>query len=242
VASTPGDQLGLLKRETQRYALDVSYAPTDRLTVTAFGSRENMDLNERGLEYQENNKLDAASNVGLQSNELGPWTRATNQWLAETDDTINTVGFGLDYEIIPAKVRLIGDYVRSRGTIDVHYSGFGTQSGLDPTQTFPDDFQYAFRTPPTVRNNQDTLDASLEYQWQENVVVGLHYIFDRYRLSDWMQEDNTPWVESVGSEFLLRDTSAPTSTQWGNRLVNMGSFLAPSYDAHVLYATIDYRF
>jgi len=242
LAFTPGDQIGLLERETQRYGLDVSYAPTERFTLTAFGSRESFDSSQRGLEFNENNKLNPVSSNLFNTNELGPWNRETSQWMANSSDTTNSIGFAFGYEIIADKVRFSSDYTRSRGKVDIEYGGFGTQSALNPAVTFPDDFEFAFRTPPTVRQNQDTVNASLEYQWQGNLVFGLHYMFDGYTISDWMQEDSTPWVESVESEFLLRDTSAATSTQWGNRLINMGSFLAPRYDAHVFYATVDYRF
>jgi len=57
-----------------------------------------------------------------------------------------------------------------------------------------------------------------------------------------MQERNTPWFESVGSEYLLRDTSSATSTQWGNRLISLGSYLAPTYDASYTALSVSYRF
>jgi hypothetical protein len=74
----------------------------------------------------------------------------------------------------------------------------------------------------------------------EGMVVGLHYLFDKYKIRDWMQEPTGPWVEEVGSEFFLRDTSE--DNRWGNRLVNMGSTLGPSYEAHVGYLTMTYKF
>ena len=80
----------------------------------------------------------------------------------------------------------------------------------------------------------------MEYQLVKNLVFGLHYMFDKYKISDWSQEADTPWFESVGSEFMLRDTS--DSHQWGNRLVNMGSYLGPDYEAHVGYLSMTYRF
>ena len=43
-----------------------------------------------------------------------------------------------------------------------------------------------------------------------------------------------------GSEHLLRDTSR--SHQWGNRLINLGSYLGPSYEAHFGAVTLTYRF
>jgi hypothetical protein len=57
---------------------------------------------------------------------------------------------------------------------------------------------------------------------------------------DWQQGSSFPWVEAVGSEFLLRDTSR--SHQWGNRRFNLGTFLAPGYDAHIGWAAFTYRF
>ena len=43
-----------------------------------------------------------------------------------------------------------------------------------------------------------------------------------------------------GASVLLRDTTR--SNQWGNRLVNLGSFLAPGYDGHTIYTLLGYRF
>lgn len=240
LAATPGAQLGLLERETQRYALDAMYALNERLTFTGFGSRETIDLEQRGLEYNENNKLNPVSSGLNTSNELGAWDRDTSIWLAETEDATNTFGLGTGFEIIAGKLNFTADYVYSRGEVDIHYSGFGTQSGLDPANTLADDHQFAFRTPPTVEHKQYTFNASLEYQCVKGLIFGLHYIFDRYSISDWMQEADTPWFESVGSEFLLRDTSQ--SHQWGNRLVNMGSYLGPSYEAHLVAVTMTYNF
>ena len=86
----------------------------------------------------------------------------------------------------------------------------------------------------------DVLDVAVDYKLNARVSLGVGYVFDRYRIQDWQQEANAPWFESVGSEYLLRDTSR--SYQWGNRLFNLGSYLAPGYEAHVGYVTMSYRF
>ena len=246
-AWTPGDQLGLLESETERIALDASYAPSERLTLTAFASQEDIESTQRGLEFNENNKVNPSgvSSVndvpaGVSTADLGPWTRANSQWLAKTEDTTYTVGAGLGYELVPGKLNFVTDITLARGEVDIAYSGFGVVSSFDPTVTLADNNQYAFRSPPTIKHNQQTLNASLEYQVVTNLIFGFHYLFDRYRISDWSQEANTPWAESVGSEYLLRDTS--DSYQWGNRLVNMGSNLSPDYDAHMAYLSMTYKF
>jgi MtrB/PioB family decaheme-associated outer membrane protein len=239
-AATPGDQLGLLESKTQRYALDISYAATERLNLNAFGSRETIESTQRGLEFNENNKMNPTAVSGAA--ELGPWTRTTSQWMAVTDDKTNTIGVGAGFEIIPGTLRFATDYTYSQGKVDIDYSGFGTQSSLNPDNTLADTHEFAFRNPETVTHKQYNLNATLEYQFVKNLVFGLHYIYDRYKISDWMQEADTPWVESVGSEYLLRDTSDATSTQWGNRLINLGSYLGPSYEAHFGAVTLTYRF
>jgi hypothetical protein len=47
-------------------------------------------------------------------------------------------------------------------------------------------------------------------------------------------------VEAVGADTLLRDTSR--SFQWGNRLFNLGTYLAPGYNAHTGFVGMKYRF
>jgi len=243
-ATTPGNQLGLLETKTNRYALDASYAATERLNLNAFGSRETIKSTQRGLEFNEGNKLNPTSIAA--TTDLGPWTRASSQWMAETKDKTNTIGAGVGYEIIPGKLRLATDYTYSQGKVDIAYSGFGsvaTGNATNTTLPLPDSTnQFAFSSPETVTHKQYNLNATLEYKFVKNLVCGVHYIYDRYKISDWMQETNTPWAESVGSEYLLRDTSDATSTQWGNRLINLGSYLGPSYEAHFGAVTLTYRF
>jgi MtrB/PioB family decaheme-associated outer membrane protein len=246
---TPGDQLGLLEKKTRRYAAEASYAPVARLTLTAFGSRETIEAKQWGLEFNENNKLNPSA---VDTAELGPWDRSANQWIAETDDRTNTFGVGAGFEIIPGRLRLLSDYTVSRGKVDIDYRGFGQVFATDQHgvagQFTPDEYQFAFRSPARVKHDQYIVNASLEYQVVTNLVFGFHYIFDRLKTSDWMEEASGFWVEQVGSEFFLRDTSATgaappgASTQWGNRLVTMATPLAPSYEAHVGSVTMTYRF
>ncbi|MCX5875410.1 MAG: MtrB/PioB family decaheme-associated outer membrane protein [Deltaproteobacteria bacterium] len=238
VLATPGNQLGLLKSKTNRYALDASYAATERLSLNAFGSRETINSTQRGLEFNDANKLNPTTGAAgtPSSTVVGNWGNALGQWMAVTKDKTNTLGVGGGYEIIPGTLRFSSDYTYSQGKVDIEYSGVGSASSANNTDAF------AFRSPETVTHKQYNLNATMEYKFVKNLVCGVHYIYDRYKISDWMQEANTPWAESVGSEYLLRDTSDATSTQWGNRLINLGSYLGPSYEAHFGAVTLTYRF
>ncbi|MBE0598047.1 MAG: MtrB/PioB family decaheme-associated outer membrane protein [Desulfuromonadales bacterium] len=239
-AITPGIQIGLLEDERQQYGLDVSYAPTQRLTLNAFASREDSETRQRGFEFNENNKQNPSAVAG---SELGPWTRASSQWTADIKDRTNTFGAGAGFVIIPEKLNFVTDYTVSFGKIDIDYDGFGEVSAITAGQTLADDYQFAFRDPSTIRNNRYTLNVNLEYQVVENLIIGLGYMFERYKTKDWQQEANTPWFGAVnGNEHLLRDSSFATSNQWGNRLPNMGSYLAPTYEAHVGTLALTYKF
>ena len=235
-ARTPGTQLGLLEDSRTRYAIDAFYLPVERVSINAFFAVDDGDSLQRNLEFNENNK----QNPGVVSTaELGPWTRASSQWMAGTSDRIWTVGLGSNIGIVPNRVILNASYTVSLGDVDINYSGYGV-TNWDGTP-FPPNHQFAFPASlPRVNQDWHVADVRLEFPLLQRTVFTVGYTYERYRTDDWQQATDLPWVESVGSEFLLRDTSR--SFQWGNRLFNFGSFLAPSYDAHLGYAAFTYRF
>ncbi|OGU05935.1 MAG: hypothetical protein A2075_13545 [Geobacteraceae bacterium GWC2_58_44] len=238
-AFSAGDQVGLLKDERRFYGADVAYTPTQRLRLGAFVSREDADTLQRGSEFDENFKLNPSA--ASAAAELGPWTRETMQWTADVKDTTYTVGVNADVAIIPNKLKFLTNYAYSTGKVEIEYDGFGAQSSVNPANALADNHMFGFSSPPAVRNVRHTLSATLQYELIKDLTVSFNYMFEYFKVRDWQQEANTPWGESVaGNEFLLRDTSA--SNQWGNRLPNMGSYLAPSYEAHLVSLGLRYKF
>jgi MtrB/PioB family decaheme-associated outer membrane protein len=233
-ATSPGDQLGQLEDTRLRYALDAFYMPTERLSLNAFVSWDKGAAFMRSLEYNENNKGNPSS---VATAALGPWTRASSQWTADSDDRTWTAGLGATLRLRD-RVSLSASYTLSLADFDLAYDGFGVTS-FDGTP-FPPNHEFAFSSPPTINQDLHLVDARLEFPLVRGVMLVLGYGYERYRIDDWQQGTSLPWVEAVGSEFLLRDTSR--SHQWGNRLFNLGSFLAPGYDAHVGWAAFTYRF
>lgn len=235
-ATTPGDQLGLLEDSRLRYALDLFGMPNERVTLNAFLSWDKGASLMRSLEYNENNKLNPGA---IQTAELGPWTRAGNQWSADTGDVTTTFGAGATFLTAPDGVSVSLTYTVSLSDIDIAYAGFGV-TNWDGTP-YPPNHQFAFpATPPAISNDLHVFDTRVEIPLVRGVAMTMGYLFERYRLDDWQQSDGQSFFESVGSEFLLRDTSR--SHQWGNRLFNLGTYLAPNYTAHVGYAAFSYRF
>ncbi len=234
-AVSPGDQLGLLEDKRMRYALDAFYMPTERASLNAFVSFDKGTTFQRGMEFDEGHKTNPST---LVTAELGPWTRASSQWTADFDDTTWTAGLGANFRL-KDRVTLNASYTLSLGEIDLAYGGYGV-TNFNGTP-FPPNHQFAFPTaPPTIHQDQHVLDLRLEFPLVRDVSAVVGYGYERYRTDDWQQGTSFAWVEPVGSEFLLRDTSR--SHQWGNRLFNLGSFLAPGYDAHIGWAAFTYRF
>ncbi len=233
-ASTPGDQLGLLEDDRWQLGLDGFFAPGERLTWNLFANWERTESRQRSLEFNENNKQNPSA---VATAELGPWTRAGSQWSADFDDRTTVFGFGGSYVVVPDRLTLRLDSWASLGRVEIDYGGFGVAS-FDGAP-FPDNHQFAFRSPPAIRNDQISAETRAEIQLRPQLDLVVGYLYERYRIRDWQQEADTPWFESVGSEFLLRDTSR--SHQWGNRLVNLGSYLAPDYQGHVAWLSLAYR-
>ena len=233
-ATSPGIQLGLLTDERTRYALDASYLPNDRVSLNAFVSFDKGKSLQRGIEFDENHKMDPSA---IATADLGPWTRASSQWTTDTDDRTWTAGLGGSFRLRD-RVTLSATYTLSLGDVALRYAGYGVTNAAGVP--YPPSGQFAFSTPPVVNQDLHVVDVRLEFPLVRDVTATAGYSYERFRTDDWMQGTTFPWVEPVGSEFLLRDSSR--SHQWGNRLFNLGSFLAPGYDAHVGWAALTYRF
>lgn len=224
-ARTPGDQLGLLKDSRMRYGVDLFFQPNPRATFTAFAGLDRGTGLERSLEYQENNKQNP-SVVATVS--LGPWTRAGSQWTADFTDRTWSGGVGARLDLVPERAFLSADYAWSLASVAIDYAGFGV-TNFDGVP-FPPNHEFAFTTPPDVREDLKTMNIRLDLPCRQ-ITFMVGYRYETYTLDDWQQGSNYPWVESVGADTLLRDTSR--SHQWGNRLFNLGTYLAPSYTAHM---------
>lgn len=219
--NTLGRQLGLLEDKAKVYTAGINYAPTERLNLNVNYGREENESLQRGSGGSEDNKYNGSG-----------WTDPAKLWEAKTKDKTNTVGAGMGFVIIKDKLNFAADSSYSYGTVDIDYSGYGSDKALN------DSGGYAFNDPGKVSHKQYNLNANLEYQLLKGWVAGLGYLYDRYKIKDWMQEPSGTWNEQVGSEYFLKDTAG---TSWGGRIVSMGSTLGPSYESHVGFVTLTYR-
>jgi len=233
-ATTPGDQLGRLEDKRTRFGIDAFTEVRPGLSFNAFLNFDKGAGLDRSLEFNENNKANPSA---VATAELGPWTRATSQWTAERDDRTWSTGVGANWQVVPEKATLIVDYTASLASVDITYGGFGA-ANFDGTPFAPN-HQFGFSSTPTVTEDLHMVNLRLEIPMRAVTLV-TGYTYENYAIEDWMQASATPWAEAVGADTLLRDTSR--SFQWGNRLFNLGSYLAPRYTAHIGFAGFRYRF
>jgi MtrB/PioB family decaheme-associated outer membrane protein len=233
-ATSPGDQLGHLEDTRTRYGVDVFVQPNPRVSLNAFLNYDNGTGLDRSLEFNENNKANPSA---VNTAELGPWTRGSNQWTADYEDRTWSGGLGATLQVVPDRLTLVADYTASLANFDLEYAGFGV-TNYNGTP-FPPNHQFAFSSPPTVGEDLHVVGLRAEIPISALVLV-VGYAFEDYTLEDWQQGAEGTWVEIVGAETLLRDTSR--SFQWGNRLFNLGTYLAPSYRAHLGFVGLRYRF
>lgn len=234
-AMTPGQQLGFLEDARLRYGVDAFFLPAERVSLNAFLALDRGTAFERSMEYNENNKQNPSA---VQNAALGPWTRAGSIWSADSTDRTVTAGLGTSLTVVPERFILSATYSASLAKLDIDYQGFG-RTNWDGTP-FPPNHEFFFTSPPSIRHNLHYFDLRGEVPIVAGLTLLAGYGYERYRIDDWQQSARQDWVEPVGSEFLLRDTSR--SHQWGNRLFNLGTYLAPGYDGHVGWAAFSYRF
>jgi hypothetical protein len=233
-ATSAGDQLGVLEDKRLRFGTDVFVQPVPRASFNAFLNFDRGASFERSMEFNENNKQNPSA---VANAVLGPWTRASSQWTADFEDRTWSGGGGATLQIVPDRLAVIADYTLSLANVDIAYTGYGLTS-FDGTP-FPPDNEFAFSSPPAVRENLHVVNLRFEIPISGAVLIA-GYSFEHYTLDDWQQGSTAPWVEAVGAETLLRDTSR--SFQWGNRLFNLGTYLAPTYNAHIGFVGFRYRF
>lgn len=237
-ALTPGQQLGLLKDNTVSIGGNLNYSHSDRFNMNLFGDIENTVSDVRGFVYNENQRRQPSIASIQPPTALGPWTDPARIYNSETTQKTNTLGLGMNYDVIPGKFKFYSDVSMSVTAIDLAYSGYGSDAAYLGRSW--ETFDFGFDDPQQVKYDQFIINASFEYSVYENMTLGFHYLYSQYEIQDWVDGATGPWVEQVGSENYVRDTSR--DDRWGNRLVTMGLLLAPSYSAHLGFVTVKYQF
>ncbi|MEX0941441.1 MAG: MtrB/PioB family decaheme-associated outer membrane protein [Pseudomonadales bacterium] len=234
-------QLGLLKDESERSAIEINYAPSDRLNLVGFYSWERFKIDQRGRFLDENNRVNATGTSSIATG-TKDWQDTSGDflWDAEIDDTTHTVGLDLNFTIIEEKLLLAAGFARSKGDVVIDYNA-GANVAEDDATSFKNWSEWS--SPPDVRFKTRTLSLDVDYLLSAHWTLGFKYLFEIYKVQDWQQEATGAHQNALNQYFVADqdpETAGTSQDRAGSRLVRLGDVLAPDYDAHVGLLTVRY--
>jgi MtrB/PioB family decaheme-associated outer membrane protein len=195
-------EFGLLRDTYVSPALDVVYSPSPRLNIFANYTYELYDYRQRSRERQ------VAGTMVIDD--------PANNWMATGRDTINTVGAGMTFVLVPKKLEFQSDYSISDAFSRLHAGGANPRA-VD----FPND-----------KSRFQQLEAIFRYHLRENVTVQVGYRLERYDESDFATTA-IPGVGNIQPYMGNVDSGATTSTF-------LGAYV-PNYWAHTAVASVSYQ-
>ena len=152
-------EVGLTDRRTQSYTADVSFTPNDWLRGYAFFTREEVDIDQDGHSFR---GFAAAADLADPG----------RHWTLEEDDVNDTIGFGLEAQVIPEKLGLSFEYLFSRSRVDIDPENGVT---LGPAESFPYD----------LVERLHNARVAAKYELREGISLELAYVFEKFDRQDW---------------------------------------------------------
>jgi MtrB/PioB family decaheme-associated outer membrane protein len=177
-------EIGLQNGANFSLTFDINYIPSKDVTTYAFVTSEKSNYEQAGFDHP-----------GFLGN-LGPATDRVarfgdNFWNVETEDLVNTIGFGGDWVVIEDKFNVKLDFTHSSGTTEVQ----------------PSAPSLAFLPLPDLQTKITSLNLSGDYKFRENTTIRLGYLYERYTTDDFALDDitadtmsNVIWLGNVRSQ------------------------------------------
>ena len=230
-------QLGLLEDETNRYALEVNYSPSDALSIFGYYSKDVLDQQQRGRYMNENNRIDNITGTK-------DWqaTDGSDIWNASMSDETDTIGLGMNFSAKEERLKLNADYSNSNGNVGIDYST-GFRLAEDDTSSFHNHAEWS--SPEDVEFETNTFIFALSYDVTEKMTYGLKYIYETYSVKDWQQTGNSAHKLVLSDNFITEidgETAGTSNDRAGSRLVTLDNVLAPDYDVQMIILTTAYKF
>jgi len=168
--SFPDSRFGVLGDDHRLASLDLSWAPSERLSLYASWTVEDNDVSLRGREWFPGAASDPFTNA--------PGFGDPSNWRAASEDRIHTGGFGLEAQIIPERLRfeLSFSWSETDGRI-VYESPLG-----DPAVDLNAFVPAPFENVDDVRFYN--LNPELEYTLGERLALSFAYLRERYSIDD----------------------------------------------------------
>jgi hypothetical protein len=202
---------GLQTATRSSLTFDAVYAPSDRFSANAFVTVDNNNYEQRGFERagSQNVTVPEADRLAMFGN---------NFWQMDTEDSIYTVGGGLEAQPIEDKLKLSLDFAYSKAHTDI-----------DP---FAEDFAASTRLPdiipfPEVDTKTVTFRVKGDYKFKEGWGARLLYWYEKYDSTDFA-------LDTIEVTTLAGGGTGGNVILLGNQ--------PPNYTAHVVGFTIYHEF
>ncbi|HBR16026.1 MAG: hypothetical protein A3G39_07195 [Deltaproteobacteria bacterium RIFCSPLOWO2_12_FULL_43_16] len=193
---------GLQKSENKSYTVDATYTPAEFISTYAYCTREELKSRQASRDY---------TTVG---GEYAQSININNNWRADHDEDINTIGVGVNLGFMENKLTIGADYAYSESTGTIKFlAGSGTNVAGGA----------GYRDMPELQTKLQTVNTSAKYKFTKNVAVGLGYQYENYKSDDW-----------------ATDGVDPASATAVNVLTLSGS--VPDYEAHTGMIFVTYNF
>lgn len=192
---------GLLGDKSLYYAVDLGVTPSDRLRLSGGYAWERTTSQTRAR-YRESASLDLAS----------------NDWVGQLDDLVQTVHADLDCVVVPNTFDTTIGWSMSYAK--------GTQQAYNPNGLQGTASQITSATAtdlPNTYNRLNQLSALFRYHLTASTTLKAQYAYQRYTETDWTQDSLDVYQTSWNSSVFLGATQ-------------------PSYEAHIIGLGVSYKF
>ncbi|MGB8274026.1 MAG: MtrB/PioB family decaheme-associated outer membrane protein [Alphaproteobacteria bacterium] len=176
----PQSEIGLVRRDSDSYSIDVSYTPMNAVTAYAF---YNLNLIEND---QIGRSISGSSDAVKYNNSLDP----TRDWYVNEADRIHTAGVGVDWKVIENTFDVAFDYTYSMAITD--YSFF-----QGPALTSA--------AIPTITTRFHSAGMLGTYNMRKDIALKFGYRFESFSTHDWAVDQEG--YKSLANELTLFDSS-----------------------------------
>ena len=153
--------IGLTKARNSSATLEATFLPVENVTSYIYYTHDLIRSEQAGREAE-------STQTGSLTDRYGP------DWFANSDDTIDNVGLGIQWENILPKVDIGADYVYSKGVGETELQA----TGATP---FPD-----------IKTKLNSLKLYAQYNHTRNMAFRLRYWHERFDSEDWSLDGVEP--------------------------------------------------
>jgi MtrB/PioB family decaheme-associated outer membrane protein len=167
-------EIGLQESKNTMVTLDLNYQPSDIINTYAWISRETYDYDQRGF------RRTGSPPVGPGfDRDPAALPNGWDFWTTDTEDSINTFGTGIDWNVIENKFDLKLDFTYS--SANTSYDQWGGPNINDPPVQLPD-----------VTTKLLDLTLTGDYTIKENMTARFKYMYERMDTEDFSLDGVDP--------------------------------------------------